>query len=245
MENHLMFEKDINGLPARLNIRKLRQLSDYCLTNAQQLQKGADILFNQKMYPPSVFLSVLAMEELGKRELLFRHVFVIDNNDELKKFWEMFRSHRWKLYWAFHKFTFFDIDAWQNRKADLSSLIQKEHQEEMSFVININQFKQLAAYVNVIEGEVVNPRKLYKKHAIPILSLSKQLLDYHIKVEPTDRIIYYCKNAKKQRRKGESLASFIGRLYISEEKTGKDHEARRRPAKDCNGRSKREYQKVS
>jgi AbiV family abortive infection protein len=223
MENRLMFEKDASGLPARLNIRKLRQLSDSCLSNAQQLQKGADLLFNQKMYSVSVLLSVLAMEELGKRELLFQHIFVADNNGKRKKFWKIFRSHREKLYWAFHKFTSFNTDVWQNSKADFSLLLQQEHQEQMSFVINIDQLKQLAAYVNVIEGEAVNPHKLHRKHALPILSLSKQLLDYHIKAEPTDKIIYYCKEAKKQRRKGESLADFVGRLYLSERNRNKSN----------------------
>ena len=211
-----MFEKDADGLPVKLNARKMRQLLDYCLLNAQRLMEGAELLLEQKMYSISLFLSVLAVEELGKREMLPQHIWVIDNDKECQKFWQSFHSHKDKLYWAFKKFVKIDTDDKQNNKVDVLSLWRKQDEEAKSFAFNIDQLKQLATYVNIIEAEVINPRKLYKRHALPWLKLSKQLLDYHIKMEPTDKIIAYYKNTKKKRRKGESLADFIGRLYFPE-----------------------------
>jgi AbiV family abortive infection protein len=211
-----MFEKDVNGLPVKLNIRKLRQLLDCCLLNARRLLEGAEFLFGQKLYSVSLLLSVLAIEELGKREMLPQHIWVIDNDKECEEFWQSFRRHKDKLYWAVKRFVEIDADLKQRKKVDWPSILREQHEELKSFAFNIDQLKQLATYVDIIETEVVNPRKLYKRHALPMLKLSKQLLDYHIKMQPTNKIIDYYKNTKKKRRKGETLAEFIGRLYLSE-----------------------------
>jgi len=211
----LMFEKDADGLPVKLNVRKMRQLLDYCLLNAQRLMEGAELLFEQKMYSISLFLSLLAVEELGKREMLPQHIWVIDNDKECQKFWQRFRNHKDKLYWAYNRFIEIDTDDKRNARVDWSSLLRKRDEEAKSFAFNLNQLKQLATYVNIVESEVVNPKKVYKRHALPSLQLSKQLLDYHIKKMPTDEIIDYYKNTKKKRRKNESLADYIGRLYLS------------------------------
>lgn len=211
----LMFEKDADGLPVKLNVTKMRQLLDYCLLNAQRLMEGAELLFEQKMYSISLFLSVLAVEELGKREMLPQHIWVIDNDKECQKFWQSFHNHKDKLYWAFKRFIKIDTDGKRNDKVDWLSLSRKRHEEAKSFAFDLNQLKQLATYVNIVESEVVNPKKVYKRHALPSLQLSKQLLDYHIKKMPTDEIIDYYKNTKKKRRKGESLVDYMGRLYLS------------------------------
>lgn len=210
-----MFEKDADGLPVKLTVRKMRQLLDYCLLNAQRLMEGAELLFEQKMYSISLFLSVLAVEELGKREMLPRHIWVIDNDKECQKFWQSFRNHKDKLYWALKRFTEIDTDDKPNDKVDWLSLWRKRDEEAKSFAFDLNQLKQLATYVNIVESEVVNPKKVYKRHALPSLQLSKQLLDYHVKKMPTGEIIDYYKTTKKKRRKGESLADYIGRLYLS------------------------------
>jgi AbiV family abortive infection protein len=177
--------------------------------------EGAELLLKQKMYSISLFLSVLAVEELGKREMLPQHIWVIDNDKECQKFWQSFHSHKDKLYWAFKKFVEIDTDDKQNNKVDWLSLWRKRDEEAKSFAFNIDQLKQLATYVNIIEAEVVNPRKLYKRHALPWLKLSKQLLDYHIEKMPTDEIIDYYKKTKKKRRKGESSVDYSVRLYLS------------------------------
>ena len=209
------FEKDADGLPVKLNVRKMRQLLDYCLLNAQRLMEGAELLFEQKMYSISLFLSVLATEELGKREMLPQHIWVIDNDKERKKFWESFRRHKDKLYWAFKRFIKIDEDDKQNKKVDWLSMRIKRDEEAKSFAFGLNQLKKLATYVSVVEEEIVNPKKAYKRHALPFLQLSKQLLDYHIEKMPTDEIIDYYKKTKKKRRKGESFVDYVWRLYLS------------------------------
>ncbi len=211
----LMFEKDADGLPVKLNVRKMRQLLDYCLLNAQRLMEGAELLFEQKMYSISLFLSLLAVEELGKREMLPQHIWVIDNDKECQKFWQRFHNHKDKLYWAYNRFIKIDTDDKRNDRVDWLSLLRKRDEEAKSFAFNLNHLKQLATYVNIVESEVVNPKKVYKRHALPSLQLSKQLLDYHIKKMPTDEIIDYYKNTKKKRRENESLADYVGRLYLS------------------------------
>ncbi len=213
----LLFEKDADGLPVKLNARKLRQLLDYCLLNAQRLMEGAELLFEQKMYSISLFLSVLAVEELGKREMLPQHIWVIDNDKECQKFWQSFRNHKDKLNWALKRFIKIEPDDTQNNKVDWISLWTKRNEEAKSFAFNIDQLKQLAMYVNIVESEVVNPKKVYKRHVLPWLQLSKQLLDYHIKKMPTDEIMDYYKNTRKKRGKGEPLVDYIGRFIFIEE----------------------------
>lgn len=221
-ESYLRFEKDTNGSPARLNLRKLRRLLDYCLDNAQQLLKSAEFLFNKKLYSVSFLLSVLAMEELGKRRILERYIWVSDNDDERHKFWHSFRSHKDKLYWALRHLI--NIDTNQNKEVDYVSIWLKEHQELESAAIDIDWFKQLVTYTNVIEGEVISPIMIAKRRdASKWLGISKECLDYHSKMRPTDRIIEYHKAATKERKKGESLVDFIGRLYLSD-KARKDEE---------------------
>jgi len=207
----------LKDTPKKLNIRQLRQLSDYCLLNAQKLQESAEILFNHHLYSVSVLTSILAIEELGKRHLMFSHVFVIDNDEKRKKWWAYFRKHKDKIYWAFH-------DHWDAitlksiKPNDYPSFLEKQHQEEESFAAEIDHLKQRVTYVD-FQTQLVNPRKTNKTYALIVLKLSKQLLDYHIKNEPTDKIITYCKNAKKKRFKGESLSDFVGRLYLSDSTT--------------------------
>ena len=216
-EDYLRFEKDTNGSPARLNARKLRRLLDDCLSNSQQLLNGAEFLFNKKLYSVSVLLSVLAMEELGKRRILERYIWVSNDDDKRHKFWKSFRSHKDKLYWALRHFLTVDMDTSQNKEVDYVSIWLKEHQELESAAVDIDWFKQLVTYTNVIEGEVISPSMTAKRRdASKWLRISKECLDYHSKMRPTDRIIEFHKAATKERKRGESLVDFIGRLYLSD-----------------------------
>ncbi len=101
------------------------------------------------------------------------------------------------------------------QESDWLYLWRKRDTEAKSFAFGLNQLKKLATYVSVVEEEIVNPKKAYKRHALPLLQLSKQLLDYHIEKMSTDEIIDYYKKTKKKRGKGESFVDYFGRLYLS------------------------------
>lgn len=216
-EEYSMFEKDLDGSPARLDVRRLRKLLDYCLSNAQQLSSSAELLFNKKMYSASVLLSVLSIEELGKRRILHSYIWKADNISERRKLWRSFRSHKQKIYWALRPLLYSGLNTEQNREVKYISVWFKEHQELESDAAVVDQIKQLATYTNVIEGKILNPKMLAKRRlAYKALSLSKELLTEHSKMEQTDAIIEYYKRNREKTKKGETLVHFLekeGKTY--------------------------------
>ena len=197
---YLNFEKDTSGLSIKLNVRKLRKLLDSCLNNAQQLLDSAEILVKNKLYSISVVLSVLAIEELGKRRIISRYVWTEENETDRKKIWRSFRNHKDKIYWAFMPFLL------KEDKDDYISLWSRRNgQIELDAKV-IDQIKQLSFYTNIVDGEIINPIKFAtRKSALNMIVIAKQLFEYQNNVERTDRIIQVYKDYRHNRRKGEIL----------------------------------------
>jgi len=215
-EEYLMFEKNADGSPAKLDVKKLRKLLDSCLNNAYQLLESARLLFSKRLYSVSILLSVLAIEELGKRRILGRYVWSEDDDKERNKIWRSFRDHKDKIYWALRPFLYMGVDTELNIETDYISLWFKEHQQLELDAKVINQIKQLSSYTNVIDGEILNPSRFArKKAASSLLQTSKQLWKYQSNVESTEKIIRYYKYFRKKRKRGESLAEFFGRSYLT------------------------------
>ena len=214
LNEFLKLKPDLEGSPIKLSVRKLRTLLNSCLDNAKQLTDSAEILFEKKMYSVSVTLSILAMEELGKRVILKSYIWAEDNDKERGKLWGNFHSHKKKLYWALQRFWSLDENTKNSSKNGYISLMFKQSEQLKLDTELINQIKQLTTYVNIIDGEIVNPRRYAKKTEIAsILKLSKWLYRYHNDIETTDKIIQYYKDIKREREryKGESFRDFIVR----------------------------------
>ena len=217
INDDIVFGKNKGGLPAKLNLRQLRQLLDNCMDNAKELIRAAEILCNHKLYSPSVHLSVLALEELGKRRMLPTYIWVGDIDSERKRFWNDFRSHKRKLYLAF--WYPFDIDKGAGHKVDYISLFFERDTELRLHSHIVDKVKQLTLYTDVVEGVVTNPKMFFNKQsASDWLAISKQCLDYQTEFESADNILQSCKSIRKRRKKGESAADFLGRLLMEKAK---------------------------
>ena len=214
----LLFEKEPNGLPAKLNTRTLRRLLDSCLSNANQLIKSSEVLFNRKMYSISNYLSILAIEELGKRQILGRYIWSADDDKKRREFWKSFRSHKEKIYWALRPVTIFDMaTGGRGKKQDYISLWKQTHEELINDAQVINDWKQLSIYVNVIEGQIYNPNKLTKRKTVKkMLQKAQFLFEYHRDMETTEKILKDYKHLREKRKKDESVADFLGREYFSD-----------------------------
>lgn len=205
---YLNFEKDASGSPAKLNVRKLRKLLDVCLNNAQQLLDSAEVLVKNKLYSVSVLLSVLAIEELGKRRIIARYVWAEKNEKDRKRIWRSFRNHKDKIYWAFTPFLL------KGDKNDYVSLWSERDQRKELDAKVIDQIKQFSSYTNVVDGEIINPSKFAtRKSALNSILIVKQLFEYQNNVEVTDRIIQVYKNYRHKRRNGK-LLDFVDRDMI-------------------------------
>ena len=212
LNEFLKLKPVLEGSPIKLSVRKLRALLDCCLSNAKQLTDSAEILFEKKMYSVSATLSILAMEELGKRVILKSYIWAEDNDEERSKLWGNFRSHKKKLYWALQRFWSLDENTKNSSNNGYISLMHKQSEQLKLDTEHINQIKQLTTYVNIIDGEIVNPKRFAKKsNAASFLKLSKLLCRYHNEIETTDEIIQYYKDIKRERYKGESFRDFIVR----------------------------------
>jgi AbiV family abortive infection protein len=216
----LLFEKEPNGLPAKLNTRTLRRLLDSCLSNANQLIKSSEVLFNRKMYSISNFLSILAIEELGKRQILGGYIWSANDDKKRREFWKSFRSHKEKIYWALRPVTIFDMATeGRDKKQDYISLWEQTHEELINDAQVINDWKQLSIYVNVIEGQIYNQNKLTKRKTVKkMLQNAQFLFEYHRDMETTEKILKNYKHLREKRKKGESLADFLGREYFQKKK---------------------------
>lgn len=212
----LLFEKDENGLPAKLDVRKLRRLLDSCLNNAEQLVKSSGILFKRKIYSISNFLSILAIEELGKRQILSQYIWSADDDKKRREFWRRFRSHKEKIYWALRPITPIDMGTEEyDEKKDYIALWKKRHDELTCDAKAIDNLKQLNIYVNVIEGQIYNPNKLTKRKTVKkLLEITQWLFEYQRDIEPTEKLIDYYKYFREKRKKGESMMNFLGRSYF-------------------------------
>ncbi|RJO60252.1 AbiV family abortive infection protein [candidate division WS5 bacterium] len=69
-----------------------------CMENAEALVKTADLLFNNKLYGPSITISVLSLEEIGKAGHA-TYMLLEDKPNELLwyLFWEKFKDHQFKI----------------------------------------------------------------------------------------------------------------------------------------------------
>ena len=91
-----------------LNLRKLQHLAGQSLRNAIRLHFDSILLYKHKSFPSSFFISVIAMEELGKAYWADHFVFYskdIRSDDELETLFinKIHSDHRAKQLWFYDK----------------------------------------------------------------------------------------------------------------------------------------------
>ncbi len=213
----LLFYRESDGSPAKLDVPKLRKLINSCLDTTQQLLEGAEILYNNRSYSTSTLLSVLALEELGKRKILGEYVWAKDNHKEEIKFWKRFRDHKEKISRALEPSSRIGVENKGEAKTDYISLWFEEHEELKIGAGLIDQLKQLVTYTNISEGEILNPSRLpirqSKRVAFALLGMVKMILEYHKRLEPTEKIVEDYKSINKKRRKGETPLEYWYRTH--------------------------------
>ncbi len=78
-----------------LSLEQAAQGIAFARSNADRLTSDAEILLGAKRYPSAIALAVLAIEELGKVQIL-KSMILHTDPAELKKSWKEYRSHRAK-----------------------------------------------------------------------------------------------------------------------------------------------------
>ena len=208
-KEYLNFRKDTNGLPTKLNISSLRKILNSCLKNAQQYIYGADILLKNRLYSISALLSILGIEELGKRRIVSRYVWTEESEEARNRIWTSFYTHKEKIYWAFKPFILPNGNSETGTKGLSISLWSRRSEELESTAKIIDQIKMLSSYTNIIDGEIFNPKNFVtRENASSFLRIAREQLKYQNDVEVTDEIIKIYKEYRNDKNKG-SLRDFI------------------------------------
>ena len=107
------------------------------MRTAQTLFDDAKILFGARRWPRAAALAVLALEEVGKIQLLMDIEKAGDDRPALKKAWKAYRSHPVK-----------------SSKLILPGDVQEESERletQLGYGRNLDQLKQLGFYSNLLE----------------------------------------------------------------------------------------------
>ena len=197
----------------KLSTEEIENLSDYCLQNAGELIEEAGILLQHKKYTRSYALSVIAMEAISKRELLWEAIWLGDDEQKWRKFWEKFKSHRVKLSQMLKNY----IDITISKKADtprkvlddyLSKMVKAKakSQTEASY---FDSSKQWAFYVDSVESKIIVPSQyIPRKLAQGTLKWAEHYLEIHRRFKPTSEEVNLRLTIKNDMKKGESFIDY-------------------------------------
>jgi AbiV family abortive infection protein len=196
-------------LGQRLTIKQITALSDYCLQNASELVEEAKLLFSNKRYARSFFLSVLALEEASKRDILWQAIFLGEDEKEWKEFWNKFLNHDIKI----TTMLWDHITVYSNKGKNTPREILSAHLREMKRAEGeakeISSFKEWAMYVDVIDGQPIMPSQVVdRKFALTMLESAQKHLEHHRQFKPTAREIETNLRLRKKMKKGESFIDY-------------------------------------
>ena len=202
----------------RLNIERIRKLSDYCLKNASELVHDARVLLGRKRYARAFFLSMVALEETAKRDILWKAILIGDDKKQWNEFWKEFLSHKTKLSRVLQNHISINPNT---DKYTPVEIIDKYLQEIEKTKTDANLFdlaKQLSLYVDIVEEEPNLPsRQLKKRHASEVLAFAEANLEYHRSFKPTDEEIEAVLNIKKKMKEDESFIDYWHRTHAHSE----------------------------
>jgi len=172
-----------------LSLRKLQHIAGLSLKNGIRLHFDSISLFNIKSYPTALFISVIAMEEIGKAFWADHFVFyskVGERGDkELEEEWInlLLGNHKGK------------------QLSFLSQIYSEIDKKFYEFIKSnkLDRFKQNSIYVGLekpkkgkprAEGEIIDPSKIRKEDARKQILLVHKFLESNI-VDSESGIIYH------------------------------------------------------
>lgn len=189
----------------QLTITQIRKLADHCLCNASKIIDESKLLFENRKYSRSFFLSWTAMEELSKRDMLFYAVF--NGRDEAKwnKFWREFRNHRPKIAKTLRLYSSREV-------ADVEDWF-KQLGESKQGAVHFDWAKQRSLYVDILHGKSYIP-SFSKGMADSSLKTAEHLLKFHMEVQPTKAQLKITLEIKRDMKEGEDFVGWWMRTKL-------------------------------
>jgi AbiV family abortive infection protein len=202
----------------RLTIEQIKNLSDYCLQNASALVEEAELLFHNKKYARAFFLSVLALEETSKRDILWQAIFLKEDEKQWKKFWKKFRSHDIKLARMLQDYITTRSSKEKNTPREILYEYLSEVRRAEGEAKEICSFKESAMYVDVIDGLPIMPSQVIDRgFALVMLKLAQKHLGHHREFKPTAKEVETNLRLKKKMKTGESFIDYWYRTHKDKE----------------------------
>jgi len=193
----------------RLTIEQITNLSDYCLQNASELVEEARLLFSNKRYARALFLSILALEETSKRDILWQAIFLGEDEKQWKEFWNKFLSHDVKLATVLWDYITIRSNKEKNTPREILHEYLSEMKKAEGEAKEISSFKEWAMYVDVIDGKPIIPSQVVDRgFALTMLKSAQKHLEHHRKFKPTAKEIETNLSLKKKMKKGESFIDY-------------------------------------
>lgn len=186
----------------KLTVEETKLLSDYCLRNASELIEEAELLLEHKRYARSCALSIVAIEELGKRDTLWRAVNFGEDEDEWKKFWKRFRSHHTKI----------SNVMWDNYLMSEDGRDFDDVNELAKRGVVLKDVREATLYVDLLEDMPHLPSEFPERLATLALNVAKQHLAIHSIFKPTEEGIRFAIQTGN-RRKSENMVEYVERIY--------------------------------
>lgn len=180
----------------RLTEQEIETLGDMCLANARELLEDALVLHHYESYARAAALAVVAIEELGKRNTLWRAVNFGDNDEEWKLFWKRFRDHKTK-------------SSLGNELIDRDSIeaaIWDDLHTKGAFI----GIREAALYVDLRQDKPHQPSQAVSERlSIGLLGIAQKNLRQHESMD-TRAAIEFAKHTGN-RRPGETLVEWVTR----------------------------------
>ena len=205
--------KGKEGSWPKLIVEEIEKLSDYCLQNAGELIQEAGILLKHKRYARSYALSVVAMEEISKRELLWEAIWLGDDKQKWEEFWGKFKSHRVKLSQMLKNY----IDITISKRADTPrkvlddylSKVAKSKAKSQTEAYYFDRCKQRAFYVDAVAGKLIAPSQyIPRKTAQGMLKWAEHYLEIHRGFKPTREEVNSRLAIKNDMKEGENFIDY-------------------------------------
>jgi len=205
--------KGKEGSWPKLSVEEIEKLSDYCLQNAGELIVEAGILFQNKKYARSFALSIIAVEEISKRELLWEAIWLGDDEQKWRKFWREFNSHRVKLSQMLKNYV--DIDISKKFNAPIKAVdvylskVAKAEVRSQTEAYYFDRCKQWAFYVDAVEGKLIAPSQyIPQKTAQGMLNWAEHYLEVHRGFKPTREEVNSRLAIKNDMKEGEDFIDY-------------------------------------
>ncbi len=189
----------------QLTIVQIRTLADHCLRNASKIIDESKLLFENRRYSRSFFLSWTAMEELSKRDMLFYAIFNGRDEARWNKFWREFRSHRPKIAKTLQHYYHLEVANFE----DWFKQLGKSKQDAVDF----NLAKQRALHVDILHGKSYIP-SYSKGMAGSAIRIAEHQLKLHMEVKPTKEKLKISLEMKRDMKEGEHFIDWWMRTKL-------------------------------